>query len=134
MHVTATGDLLQRHSIHEMCVEDIDLEALIPHLNNQDLLTASEEEHLVNAQLMKNVRIDALLRFISMRDGGFDKFVTAVGREKSHSGHQSLYTAFNSDWLEVGKIHDTVLMLNVRHECIHSIIIIATPFCKVVLL
>lgn len=98
--VTTTGHL---QHMHKECVKYINLEALIPHLNNQDLLSCSQEDDVMNTQLTLHDRITNLLHFISNKADGFAKFCTAVGREKSHRGHHDLFTVLTTESDPFGK-------------------------------
>lgn len=72
------------------CVRYINLSALVPKLNEQDLLTSREEEDIMDSTRKLTERIETLLKCVATRKDGGIKFITALKAETSHDGHATL--------------------------------------------
>lgn len=73
------------------CVRYIDLSALVPKLNERDLLTSKEEEEITNSTRKMTERMETLLlKCVATRKDGGIKFMTALKAETSHDGHAIL--------------------------------------------
>ena len=75
----------------------INLDSLVPYLNQQELLTRNENEILMNIEVPPNNRILKLLHFIEGKgDKGFQLFLKAISEEPEHLGHRMLTGIFAS--------------------------------------
>ena len=72
------------------CVRYINLSALVPKLNEQDLLTSKEEEEIMDSTRKLTERMGTLLKCVASRKDGGRKFLTALKAETSHDGHATL--------------------------------------------
>ena len=78
-------------------VKYINLSALLPYLNKQQLLTDLENEVLCNLLIPHRSRVQKLLQFMEAKgERGFRLFLEAISEEPEHLGHQDLTEMFNS--------------------------------------
>ena len=84
------GLKLKQHQLN--FIQLINLQSLIPHLNEQDLITRDEQDRLTNPLLTECERIVDLL-YIIERQGAeaYPHFLEAIKQETTHSGHKVLY-------------------------------------------
>lgn len=67
----------------------ISIEALLPYLVQQHLLTDYEKEVLLNEFLSHRVKVLKLLHFIESKGpAGFQLFLKAIANEPDHEGHR----------------------------------------------
>ena len=74
----------------DACVQYINLTALIPKLNKQELLTFEDEEDITNDRLKVREKITRLLECIRKKKDGWNRFLTALESETTHKGHATL--------------------------------------------
>ena len=79
----------------DACIQYINLTALIPKLNEQELLTFEEEKDITNSSLRVREGIVRLLECIRKKDSGCKKFLAALKAETSHKGHATLFDELN---------------------------------------
>ena len=76
-------------------VKLIDLNSLLPYLNQYLLLTDTENEELQNETNVRSVRVQKLLQFMERKgERGFQLFLTAIAKEPDHLGHKELAETF----------------------------------------
>ena len=81
---------LLRHHQPEL-VQYINLESLVPYLNQQQLLTDDENDTLLNLYLSNRIRVIKLLQFMETKgDEGFQRFLKAIAYEQDHMGHAEI--------------------------------------------
>lgn len=87
--------LLRQHQ--PLLVQYIDLDSLIPYLNQQLLLTDDENEILLNLYLSNRKRVLKLLQFVESKgEEGFLRFLRAIESEQEHMGHVELTKLFRT--------------------------------------
>lgn len=74
----------------DTCVQYINLTALIPKLNQQNLLLFEEEKDVTNPTLRQYDSVTRLLQCIGRKKDGRKKLITALEGETSHKGHVTL--------------------------------------------
>ncbi len=93
--ITAPKILLRHHQ--PQLVQYLSIDALIPYLNQQQLLTDDENDILLNLFLSNRTRVLKLLQFIERKgDEGFQRFLKAVADEPEHMGHKDITKLFAS--------------------------------------
>lgn len=81
--------ILKEHQLS--FVKYISLEALIPHLNRQHILTFEEQDKLANQEQEEASRIRELLDIVESKGADcYVKFIRAIFEEKTHDGHMTL--------------------------------------------
>lgn len=86
--------LLLRHHQPQLA-QYINLESLVPYLNQQQLLTDDENEVLLNLYLSQRTRVLKLLQFLETKgEVGFQRFLKAVADEPEHLGHTHISKLF----------------------------------------
>jgi len=76
-------------------VQYISIEALLPYLVQQHLLTDYEKEVLLNEFLAHRVKVMKLLHFIESKGpAGFQLFLKAIANEPDHAGHRYITEFF----------------------------------------
>ena len=79
--------MLLRHHQPELA-QHINLESLVPYLNQQQLLTDAENEVVLNLYLTQRMRVLKLLQFLETKgEIGFQGFLKAIADEPQHLGH-----------------------------------------------
>ena len=81
---------MRRLTFFSACVRHLNLSALVPKLNEQDLLTSKEEEEIMDSTRKLTERVETLLKCVATRKNGGIKFMTALKAETLHDGHATL--------------------------------------------
>ena len=78
-----------------MLVQHLNIDALLPFLVQQHLLTDQERKVLLNEILTHSLKVMKLLHFVEMKGPeGFRRFLKAVANEKEHIGHREVEELF----------------------------------------
>lgn len=95
-HLHTAAKMLLRKYQPEL-VQYINIEALLPYLVQQHLLTDHEKEVLLNEFLTHRVKVMKLLHFIECKGPtGFQMFLKAIANEPDHEGHKYIAEFFAS--------------------------------------
>ena len=98
----------------------LDLDQVFPHLNQQRLLTYSEQEKLKNERFTTDERIDELLKWIPKKGSdALKRFVKCLQNSADGTGHGELASSLE---VEIGKIrskqqHNTGLLQSFKGNC-----------------
>ena len=80
-----------------MLVQYLNIDALLPFLVQQHLLTDQERKVLLNEILTHRLKVMKLLHFVEMKGPeGFMRFMKAISNEKEHMGHREVEELFAS--------------------------------------
>ena len=91
-HLAMSDDPIQEAVMKKFQPKLLDLATLLPHLNNHNLLTATENYHLMNNSTPSTDRAQQLVYSILPSKGphAFTLFFECLKKEKEHIGHQEL--------------------------------------------
>ena len=79
-----------RCDLLDTCVQHINLSALIPKLNAEELLTSEGEKDITDTTLEPREGIAKLVQCVGEKVDGWKKFLAALKAETSHDGHANL--------------------------------------------
>jgi len=101
-------------------VNNLDISAILPHLNSQELLTDNDYQFLLSRYITDVKKAQYLLDVLPRKEKFFDKFEYCLRQTRTGTGHGEIAKALSESYKEIKERNSQLDALMVSHTPIQA--------------